>query len=105
MIIRFAQLSEHVFEVVFLATNSLLHLSQIFTTLILLLIVFTTALFCAILHYYKKNSEDRVNGMIYPSPMVYGDTVNIIMMPNAVNEYLIADDCFIFKYVRGLNNK
>lgn len=64
----------------------------------------TTALFCAIRHFYETRSDDRVNGMIYPSPMVYGDAVNIVMMPPAVDEFLMADDCFIFKYIRGLDN-
>jgi hypothetical protein len=64
-----------------------------------------TALFCAIRHYYEKSSMDLVNGIIYPSPMVYGDAVNIVMMPHAVDQYLKADDCFIFKYIRGLDNK
>jgi hypothetical protein len=64
-----------------------------------------TALFCAIRHYYETNTTDLVNGMIYPSPMVYGDAVNIVMMPHAVDNYLRADDCFIFKYIRGEHNK
>ena len=64
----------------------------------------TTALFCAIRHYYETRSDDRVNGLIYPSPMVYGDAVNIVMMPHAVDTFLEADDCFMFKYIRGLHN-
>ncbi len=64
----------------------------------------TTAFFCAIRHYYETRSDDRVNGLIYPSPMVYGDAVNIVMMPHAVDTFLEADDCFMFKYIRGLEN-
>jgi hypothetical protein len=63
-----------------------------------------TALFCAIRHYYETRTTELVNGLIYPSPMVYGDAVNIVMMPHAVDRYLKADDCFIFKYIRGLEN-
>lgn len=63
-----------------------------------------TALFCAIRHYYETRTTDPVNGMIYPSPMVYGDAVNIVMMPHAVDQYLKADDCFIFKYLRAEDN-
>lgn len=63
-----------------------------------------TALFCAIRHYYETRTTDLVNGMIYPSPMVYGDAVNIVMMPHAVDQYLQADDCFIFKYIRAEDN-
>lgn len=64
-----------------------------------------TALFCTIRHYYETRATELVNGMIYPSPMVYGNAVNIVMMPHAVDQYLKADDCFIFKYIRSENNK
>ena len=63
-----------------------------------------TALFCAIRYYYETITTDLVNGMIYPSPMVYGDAVNIVMMPHVVDRCLQADDCFIFKYIRGEDN-
>jgi hypothetical protein len=63
-----------------------------------------TALFCAIRHYYETRTTDLVNGMIYPSPMVYGNAINIVMMPHAVDLYLQADDCFIFKYIRAEDN-
>lgn len=65
----------------------------------------TTALFCAIRHYYETNSAQKIDGIIYPSPMVYGNAVNIVMMPHAVDKYLKADDCFIFKYIRSEDNK
>lgn len=65
----------------------------------------STALFCAIREYYKKITNESVNGIIYPSPMVYGDALNIALMPTAVDKYLKADDCFIFKYIRGTENK
>jgi hypothetical protein len=64
-----------------------------------------TALFCAIRHYYETRTKELVNGMIYPSPMVYGDAVNIVIMPHAVDSYLEADDCFMFKYIRGIDNE
>lgn len=64
-----------------------------------------TALFCAIRDYYESRTTDLVNGMIYPSPMVYGDAVNIILMPHTVDGYLKADDCFMFKYIRGIDNE
>lgn len=65
----------------------------------------STALFCAIREYYNSMGKEVVNGIIYPSPMVYGDAVNIALMPGAVDLNLSADDCFIFKYVRGIENK
>lgn len=65
----------------------------------------TTAMFCAIRNYYETRTTEIVNGMIYPSPMVYGNAVNIVMMPNAVNQFLKADDCFIFKYIRSDENE
>lgn len=65
----------------------------------------STALFCAIREYYDSRCKEMVNGIIYPSPMVYGDAVNIVLMPRAVDINLSADDCFIFKYVRGIENK
>jgi hypothetical protein len=64
-----------------------------------------TALFCTIRHYYEAIATDPVIGMIYPSPMVYGNAVNIVMMPHAVDKYLQADDCFIFKYIRAEDNE
>lgn len=65
----------------------------------------STALFCAIREYYDTRSNDPINGIIYPSPMVYGDAVNIALMPHAVDHYLTPDVCFIFKYIRSLDNK
>lgn len=64
----------------------------------------STALFCAIRKYYDAISDEPVAGIIYPSPMVYGDAVNIAMIPSAVDKYLAADDCFIFKYIRALKD-
>ena len=65
----------------------------------------STALFCLIREFYESRTNIPVNGLIYPSPMVYGDAVNIVLMPQSVNRYLVADDCFIFKYIRDLENK
>ena len=64
-----------------------------------------TALFCTIRNYYETITTESVIGMIYPSPMLYGNAVNIVMMPHAVDKYLQADDCFIFKYVRAEDNE
>lgn len=65
----------------------------------------STALFCAIREYYDTKSVEHVTALIYPSPMVYGDAVNIVLMPEAVNKFLKAEDCFIFKYIRAMENK
>jgi hypothetical protein len=64
-----------------------------------------TALFCAIRNYYETKTKDIVNCIIYPSPMVYGDAINIVIMPHAVDQYLKADDCFVFKYIRAEDNE
>jgi hypothetical protein len=64
-----------------------------------------TALFCAVRHYYEMRTGDLVKGMIYPSPMLYGNAVNIVMMPHAVDQHLQVDDCFIFKYIRAKDNE
>ena len=37
--------------------------------------------------------------------MVYGDAVNIVMMPQAVDQYLKPEDCFLLKYIRDLKKK
>jgi hypothetical protein len=43
--------------------------------------------------------------IIYPSPMVYNDAVNIALMVAAVDKYMQGDDCFNLRYVRSADNK
>lgn len=64
----------------------------------------TTALFSAIRLYYETSVNILINGLIYPSPMVYGQAINVVLMPRAVDKYLKLMDVFMFKYVRGLGN-
>ncbi|RTL58801.1 MAG: hypothetical protein EKK37_10785 [Sphingobacteriales bacterium] len=65
----------------------------------------TTAFFCVIREYYKIYYDDLINGIIYPSSMVDGDAVNIVLVPEAVNKYLYLKQAFMYKYVRSIDNK
>ncbi len=65
----------------------------------------TTAFFCVLREYYKIYFNDLINGIIYPSSMIYSDAINIVLMPEAVDKYLYLKEAFMYKYVRGIDNK
>jgi hypothetical protein len=64
----------------------------------------TTTLFKTLRFYYESTSRGIVNGLIYPSPMVYGQAINVVLMPYTVDQYLNLEDVFMFKYIRDLKN-
>ena len=65
----------------------------------------TTAFFCVLREYYWIYFNNLINGIIYPSSMVYSDSINIVIMPEAVNKYLYLKEAFMYKYVRDDSNK
>ncbi len=65
----------------------------------------TTAFFCVLREYYRIHFGEAINGVVYPSSMVNGDTLNIVLMPEAVDKYLYLKEAFMYKFVRGMNNK
>jgi len=65
----------------------------------------TTAFFCVLREYYKIYFNALINGIIYPSSMVYSDAINIVLMPEAVDKYLYLKEAFMYKYVRSIDNK
>ena len=65
----------------------------------------TTAFFCVLREYYRINFDDSINGIIYPSSMVYSDSINIVIMPEVVDKYLYLKEAFMYKFVRSVENK
>jgi len=65
----------------------------------------TTAFFCVLREYYRLHFNESINGIVYPSSMVEGDALNIVLMPEAVDKYLYLKEAFMYKFVRGIDNK
>jgi hypothetical protein len=65
----------------------------------------TTAFFCTLREYYKIHFNDTINGIIYPSSMVHSESINLVLMPKAVDKYLYLKEAFMYKYVREADNK
>jgi len=65
----------------------------------------TTAFFCALRAYYKRYYNESLNGLLYPSSMVNGDALNVVLMPDTVDKYLYLKEAFMYKFVRGTENK
>jgi hypothetical protein len=65
----------------------------------------TTAFFCVLREYYRIHYNDLINGIAYPSSMVYSDALNIVVMPETVNKYLYLKEAFMFKFVRDVDDK
>ena len=64
----------------------------------------TTAFFHTLRNFYESSGRGIVNGLIYPSPMVYGQAINVVLIPHAVDRYLKLQEVFMFKYIRDSND-
>jgi hypothetical protein len=65
----------------------------------------TTAFFYILREYYRIHFNDPINGIIYPSSMVYSEAINIVVMPEVVDQHLYLKEAFMYKFVRGIDDK
>ena len=66
----------------------------------------TTALFVAVREYYNDRFNERINGLVFPSSMIHGEALNIVLVPEAVEEFLYLKEAFMYKFFRDpLNMK
>ena len=65
----------------------------------------TTAFFYVLREYNTIHFNKSINGIVYPSSMVEGEALNIVLTPEAVNKYLYLKEAFMYKFVRNINDK